>query len=41
MIQRFEADGGEVVGSTPEEFGRFLGAEVDKWRKVVKAANIQ
>lgn len=41
VIQRFEADGGEVVGSTPEEFGRFLGVEVDKWRKVVKAANIQ
>lgn len=40
VIQRFEADGGEVVGSTPEEFGRFLNAEVEKWRKVVKSAGI-
>jgi tripartite-type tricarboxylate transporter receptor subunit TctC len=30
-----------VVGSTPEEFGRFLNAEVEKWRKVVKAAGIE
>ena len=41
LVQRFEADGGEVVGSTPDEFGRFLAVEVDKWRKVVKAAGIE
>ncbi|MBI4192936.1 MAG: tripartite tricarboxylate transporter substrate binding protein [Betaproteobacteria bacterium] len=41
VVQRFEAGGGEVVGNTPEEFGRFLNAEVEKWRKVMKAAGIQ
>jgi len=29
-----------VVGSTPEELGRFLKAEMDKWGPVIKDANI-
>jgi len=41
VAQRFEADGGEVVGSTPEEFSRFLNAEVEKWRKVMKATEVR
>ena len=41
LAQKFEADGGEVIGSSPEEFSRFLNAEVEKWRKVVKAAGIE
>jgi len=28
------------VGSTPDEFARFLRAETDKWGKVVRAAGI-
>lgn len=28
----------DVVGSTPEEFGAFLRAEIEKWRPVVKAS---
>ena len=32
--------GTEVVTDTPEEFGRFLKSEVEKWGKVVKAAGI-
>ncbi len=41
LAQKFEADGGEVIGSSPEEFSRFLNAEVEKWRKVVRAAGIE
>ena len=41
LVQKLEADGGEIVGSTPEEFGRFLSAELEKWRRVVRAAGIQ
>lgn len=29
------------MGGTPEEFGRHLRAEVDKWARVIRAGNIQ
>jgi tripartite-type tricarboxylate transporter receptor subunit TctC len=29
-----------VVGSTPEEFGRFLAVEMDRWGKVVRENSI-
>jgi tripartite-type tricarboxylate transporter receptor subunit TctC len=38
---KFEADGFEPVGSTPEELGTFIRAEIAKWAKTIKAANIQ
>jgi len=31
----------DTAGSTPEEFGRFIRAELDKWGPVVKAAGIK
>jgi tripartite-type tricarboxylate transporter receptor subunit TctC len=36
-----EKTGNEPVGSTPEEFDRFVRSEMTKWAKVVTAANIQ
>lgn len=36
--QRLAADGSESVGSSPEEFGRFIRDEIAKWGKAVKAA---
>jgi tripartite-type tricarboxylate transporter receptor subunit TctC len=33
--------GGEPVGSSPQEFGRFFKSEVEKWGKVIKTANLQ
>jgi tripartite-type tricarboxylate transporter receptor subunit TctC len=36
--ERLAADGSVAVGGTPEEFGRFIRAEIRKWEKVVKAA---
>jgi tripartite-type tricarboxylate transporter receptor subunit TctC len=40
--KRFAADGAEAVYSkTPEEFGAVIKAEVAKWAKVVKGANIE
>jgi tripartite-type tricarboxylate transporter receptor subunit TctC len=33
--------GAELVGSTPEELGTYLGAETAKWEKVIKAAQIK
>jgi tripartite-type tricarboxylate transporter receptor subunit TctC len=41
MAERMAADGGEALGTTPEEFGRHLAAEVARWHRVVKEANIR
>jgi len=41
MKERQAALGNDVVGSTPEEFGRRIKAEVATWAKVIKAANIK
>lgn len=38
--KRFELEGGVPVGNTPHEFAVWLHAEIAKWAKVVKAANI-
>jgi tripartite-type tricarboxylate transporter receptor subunit TctC len=37
LKSRLEPDGSRVVGGTPEEFTAFLVADVEKWRRVVKA----
>jgi len=41
IVERIAPDGGEPVGSTPEEFGRHVAAEIIRWRKVVKDADIK
>ena len=35
------AQGAEAAPTSPEEFGRFLGSEIAKWGKVIKAAGIK
>jgi len=39
--EKLQALGGEIVGSTPSEFSAYLKAEIAKWDKVAKAANIR
>lgn len=39
--ERFAADGAELGGNTPDEFGRFLRSETEKWAEVVRAAGIK
>jgi tripartite-type tricarboxylate transporter receptor subunit TctC len=34
--QQLSADGGEPVGNSPEEFGRFIKTEMARWAPVVK-----
>ena len=41
IVDRLAPDGGEPVGSTPEQFGRHLALEIARWRKVVKDAGIK
>ncbi len=39
--KKFEGDGFEPVGSTPEEFARFLPTEIAKWAKTIEMAGIK
>jgi len=41
VAQRFQLDGAEPVGSTPQEFSAFLKAEMQKWGKVIRDAGIK
>lgn len=39
--ERIESQHGEVVGSTPGEFSKFVSGEIANWTKVAKAGNIR
>jgi tripartite-type tricarboxylate transporter receptor subunit TctC len=38
---RFTEQGLNILGTNPEQFGKFMTSEVPKWASVVKAANIR
>ena len=38
LQDRFGAEGGEVVGSTPEQFGAFIAREIETWKVVAREA---
>jgi tripartite-type tricarboxylate transporter receptor subunit TctC len=40
IVERMAAAGFQPDGSSPDEFGRFIKAEVAKWSKVIREANI-
>jgi tripartite-type tricarboxylate transporter receptor subunit TctC len=39
--QKFANIGGTPLGGTPAEYGKFVSDEIEKWRKVIKAADIK
>jgi tripartite-type tricarboxylate transporter receptor subunit TctC len=41
VVQRFRAQGVEVVASTPEQFSTLVRSEVAKWTQLIKDANIR
>jgi tripartite-type tricarboxylate transporter receptor subunit TctC len=41
VIKKMSAEGSTPAGSTPEQFNAHIKAEIAKWRKLVKEANIQ
>ena len=41
LRERLFAQGMEPGGNTPEQFAAFIRNEIDKWRRVVKSANIR
>jgi len=40
-VKRFNEQGFEVVGSSPEEFAKFLDAEISRWKQVIDAGGIR
>ena len=41
MRARLEAEGADAGGGSPEEFGAFFRAEIDKWAKVIRTAGFK
>lgn len=41
MVQRLSSQGAEPAPGTPEELARFMRAEHEGWKKVIKAANVK
>lgn len=41
MNDRLSKEGADPVGNTPAEFSRHIQTEIEKWRKVIRAAGIQ
>jgi len=41
MISKLTSDGGDPVGSTPEQFTRHLVTEIARWRRVVKETGLK
>lgn len=41
MKEKMEAEGAEPVGQTPAQFRAYVQAEIEKWSKVIKAANVR
>jgi len=40
VVQRLTADGSDLVGSTPEQFGGLIRSEIAKWTKLVRETKI-
>ena len=41
MNDRLTKEGADPVGNTPSEFARHIQTEIEKWRKVIRAAGIE
>jgi tripartite-type tricarboxylate transporter receptor subunit TctC len=41
LLERFEANGAEPVGSTPEQFVERIRSDAVKWGEVIRTANVR
>jgi tripartite-type tricarboxylate transporter receptor subunit TctC len=41
VIEKIQSMGGEPMTMTPDEFHKLVLSDTEKWRKVVKGANVQ
>ncbi len=39
--EKLQAQGAEILGSTPEQYGAYIKAEIERWGKVIKASGVQ
>ena len=39
--ERIAGEGAEIVGGSPDQFGAFYRAEIEKWGKIIRAAGIR
>jgi len=40
-VQRLTSDGSTIVGSSPDELRAYINADIAKWRKLVRDANLR
>ena len=38
---KLQAQGAEILGSTPEQYGAYIRAEVERWGLVIKSSGVQ
>jgi tripartite-type tricarboxylate transporter receptor subunit TctC len=41
LSERLSREGADPVGNSPAEFGKYIQSEIEKWRKVIRAAGIE
>ncbi|HWV55230.1 tripartite tricarboxylate transporter substrate binding protein [Pseudorhodoplanes sp.] len=41
VVETLSKQGMDILGGTPDEFGKLIAVETDKWAKVVKASGLQ
>ena len=41
VVEKLTAEGAEVVGNTPEQFTEYMKTDLQRWAKIIKAANIR
>ena len=39
--EKLQAQGAEILGSTPEQYAGYIKAEIERWGKVIKASGVQ
>ncbi len=40
MRDKFRLQGGDIVASTPEQFGELIKSETARWGKIIREKNI-
>ena len=40
-VKRLEGDAAQPIGSTPQEFAKFIQTEQNRWQKVLKRADVK
>lgn len=41
VVEKIKAQGGEIIGGTPQEFAAFLKTDTQRWAKLIKEANVK